>query len=151
MGRCIMTGAAIGALVNLRPSPDGLLNGIDYGEWLGRTLEEVRANWARELAVWHDTPHLAAIPGGETLQAMLLPATAALRTHIERHADGDVVIVGHDSINRVILLHALALPLSHCWRFRQDPCAISELDFDDGAFTLRTLNETWHLRAIGAN
>jgi len=147
MGRCIMTGAAIGALVNLRPSPDGLLNDIDYGAWLGRTLEEVRANWPRELAVWHGSPHLAAIPGGESLQAMMLRGTAALRTHIERHPNGVVVIVGHDSINRVILLHALDLPLSHYWRIKQDPCAISELDFEDGVFTVSTLNETWHLRA----
>jgi phosphoserine phosphatase len=97
--------------------------------------------------VWHHAPHLAAIPGGESLQAMLLRAAAALRTHMMRHTEGVVVIVGHDSINRVILLHALDLPLAHYWRIKQDPCAISELDFDDGAFTLRTLNETWHLRA----
>ena len=151
MSRCVMTGAAIGAATALMPCPDGRLNDIDYGDWLGRTHEEVRANWARELAVWLDAPHLAAIPGGESLQAMLSRATAALHSHIERHRDGAIVIVGHDTINRVILLHALDLPLSHYWRIRQDPCAISELDFGDEALTVRTLNETWHLRTTQAS
>ncbi len=146
MSRCIMTGAAIGALVNLRPSPDGLLNDFDYGEWLGHTLDEVRTNWPRQLAIWHHTPDLAVVPKGESLQAMSARVAAALHNYFERHASGVIVIVGHDSINRVLLLQALDLPLSHYWRIKQDPCAISELDFEDYAFTVKTLNETWHLR-----
>ena len=148
MSRCIMTAAAIGAVTGLRPSPDGLLNDFDYGEWLGHKLEEVQAGWPRELQTWQQTPHLATIPGGESLQAMLMRATTALRAYFDRHFDEVIVIVGHDSINRVMLLHALDLPLSHYWRVRQEPCGVSELDLVGGAFTVRTMNDTWHLRTV---
>ena len=65
-----------------------------------------------------------------------------------RHPNDAVVIVGHDSVNRVLLLHALDLPLSRYWHLKQDPCALSELDFINGTFTVRTVNETWHLNEL---
>jgi probable phosphoglycerate mutase len=54
--------------------------------------------------------------------------------------------VGHDSVNRVILLHALQLPLSRYWRLAQRPCAINEIDFSENGFVVQTVNETHHLR-----
>jgi probable phosphoglycerate mutase len=58
-------------------------------------------------------------------------------------------VVGHDSVNRVILLHALDLPLSRYRRLGQEPCAINEIDFSDGEFTIRSINKTDHLRQAG--
>ena len=55
------------------------------------------------------------------------------------------MLVAHDSINRVILLHALDLPLSRYRRLDQDPCAINEIDFSAGEFTIRSVNEIYHL------
>ena len=66
---------------------------------------------------------------------------------IERHPLDTVVIVGHDSVNRVILLHALELALSRYWRLGQGQCAINELDFCENGFLVRTMNETHHLQA----
>jgi probable phosphoglycerate mutase len=70
---------------------------------------------------------------------------AALRDVIGRHPRETVAVVGHDSVNRVILLHALDLPLSRYRRLGQDPCAINEIDFSAGEFTVRSVNGTWHL------
>jgi phosphoserine phosphatase len=67
-----------------------------------------------------------------------------VREVIGRHPSDTVVVVGHDSVNRVILLHALELALSRYWRLGQDPCAINEIDFADGGATVRSINETYH-------
>jgi probable phosphoglycerate mutase len=80
------------------------------------------------------------------LQDVLTRAVAALREVTGRHPGVTVVLVGHDSVNRVILLHALDLPLSRYRRLGQDPCAINVIDFLDGDFTVQSVNETWHLR-----
>jgi probable phosphoglycerate mutase len=56
-----------------------------------------------------------------------------------------IVLVGHDSLNRVLLFFALELALSHYWRLRQDPCSISELLFDDRSFIINSINQTQHL------
>jgi phosphoserine phosphatase len=148
LGRCRDTGAAIVAPFQLEPQPiDGLCD-IDYGEWQGLTRDEARARWPDDTELWFRAPHLAAIPGGETLAALFSRATAALRDILQHHPDGTAVLVGHDSVNRALLLFALELPLSRYWHLRQEPCAINELFFEDGSFVIRSINETQHLAGL---
>jgi phosphoserine phosphatase len=148
LGRCRDTGATIAAPFQLEPQPiDGLAD-IDYGEWQGLTRDQAKERWPDETELWFRAPHLAAIPGGETLAALLSRATAALRDILRRHPDGTVALVGHDSVNRALLLFALELPLSRYWHLRQEPCAVNELFFEDGSFVIRSINETQHLAGL---
>jgi len=148
LGRCRETGAAITAPFRLQPQPiDGLAD-INYGEWQGLTREQAKERWPEESELWFRTPHLAAIPGGETLMGLLSRATAAVRNVQRHHPDGTVVVVGHDSVNRVLLLFALDLPLSRYWHLQQDPCGVSELFFDNGSFVIGSINQTQHLSGL---
>jgi probable phosphoglycerate mutase len=146
LSRCRVTGEAIGRRFGLSPVPLPELIDIYYGEWQGQTPEDVGRKSPEALATWYRSPQWAAIPGGESLQEVLTRVVAALRNVIAAHPEDTVVIVGHDSINRVILLHALDLPLSRYWRPGQDPCAINEIDFSEGEFTVRSINGTDHLK-----
>jgi probable phosphoglycerate mutase len=67
---------------------------------------------------------------------------------LARHPDATVVLVGHDSVNRTLLLELLDLPLSAYWRLAQDPCCLDEIDIGDGKICIRRINETAHLDAI---
>jgi probable phosphoglycerate mutase len=145
MGRCIETGAAIAEAIGSSSQPVDGLNDIDYGQWQGMTRGEAAQRWQDEVDMWFRKPHLAVIPGGETLAAVSARASLALHEILRRHRGETVVLVGHDSVNRVLLLHALELPLSRYWYLRQAPCAVNELDFDGAAFTILSLNETFHL------
>jgi phosphoserine phosphatase len=69
-----------------------------------------------------------------------------LRQVSGRHPTDTVVVVGHDSVNRVMLLHALGLPLSRYWRLGQHPCAINEIDFSGDDCAVLSMNETGHLK-----
>ncbi len=148
MSRAVDTGTAIAGPFGLTVQPIGGLNDIDYGEWQGLTRDEVRRRWPEEAEAWFQRPHLAATPGGETLAAVLTRATATLHDILRRHRDDTAVLVGHDSVNRVLLLHAMELPLSRYWHFQQEPCAVNDLSFVDGAFNIRTINETYHLAGL---
>ena len=146
MGRCVDTGMAIGRPFGLTPAPMPGLNDIDYGEWQGLTTDEARARWPGEIDTWHRHPDWAAIPRGESLQQVLSRSVAALRDVVQRHGDDAVVLVAHDSVNRVLLLHALELPLSRYWHIKQSPCAINEIDFGKNGFVIHSVNQTDHLR-----
>jgi len=149
LSRCRVTGEAIGRRFGLTPLPLLELIDIDYGKWQGQSPEDVRRKSPEALATWYRSPQWAAIPGGENLQEVLIRTVAALRKVTAGHPKDTVVIVGHDSVNRVILLHVLDLPLSRYWRLGQDPCAINEIDFSDGEFTVRSINGTDHLKQNG--
>jgi probable phosphoglycerate mutase len=146
LSRCRTTAEAIGRPFGLTPALVPGLMDIDYGEWQGLTPDEVGRKWPETLDTWYRSPHWTAISGGETLQDVLARAVAALRDVIGQHPKEEtVVVVGHDSVNRVVLLHALDLPLSRYRRLSQDPCAINEIDFSAGEFTVRSINGTYHL------
>ena len=147
LGRCVETGAAIGKVVGLTPATMSGLNDIDYGDWQGLTRDEAYARWPAEIDLWYAHPDWTAIPGGEALQQVLARVVSTVRDIVRRHPDETVVFVAHDSVNRV-LLHALELPLSRYWRFKQSPCCINELDFAADGFTILGINQTDHLRQV---
>jgi probable phosphoglycerate mutase len=122
---------------------------IDYGDWQGKTYEEVQRSDPGGFALWIQTPHLAVIPGGETLPGVAARIAVTMRTIAARHRGETVLLVGHDSVNRVLLLLALDLPLSRFWHLRQDPCAINLVTCDDvRGWNVASMNETGHLRAL---
>jgi broad specificity phosphatase PhoE len=145
LSRCLDTGAAIAAPFRLERQPVEGLGDINYGDWQGLTRDAARERWPQEIELWFRSPHIASIPGGETLAGLLTRTTASLHDILRRHPEGTVIIVGHDSVNRVLLLHALDLPLSRYWHLRQEPCAVNEISFADGSFVIRTVNETQHV------
>jgi probable phosphoglycerate mutase len=148
MGRCVETGAALGKAVGVAPSVMLRLNDIDYGDWQGLTRDEAYSRWPAEIDLWYAHPDWAAIPNGENLQQVLARAVSALRDIVRRHPDETVVLVAHDSVNRVLLLHALELPLSRYWRMKQSPCCINELDVGPDGFVIHSINRTGHLPLV---
>lgn len=145
LSRSVATARAIALASNVAVEPLAGLIDIDYGAWQGLSADEARLRWPAELQWWYRSPHLAEIPDGETLADVFARVTGALGEILRRHSNETVAIVGHDCVNRLILLAALELPLSHYRRLRPDPCSISELDFADSSFIVRSLNDVSHL------
>ncbi|AJC47399.1 histidine phosphatase family protein [Xanthomonas sacchari] len=144
LSRCVRTGAAIAHATGVPAQILDDLSDIDYGQWQGLTHEEVAAGWPDIARTWFAMPDLAAIPGGETLADVLVRATRVLRKVLHQHSGQTVVLVGHDSINRVLLLQCLGLPLARYWRIKQEPCCVNEIAIEAGDVTLHRLNETHH-------
>lgn len=148
LSRCVATGAAIAAACGIAAEQCGDLNDIDYGSWQFKTLANAQADNPALFAAWFATPHLVRFPGGESLQDVAARAANALRFVFARHPRDTIVLVGHDCLNRVLLLQLLDLPLSAYWRLGQDPCCINEIDADDGKICIVRLNDSQHLDAM---
>jgi phosphoserine phosphatase len=144
--RCVKTGAAIARACGLAAGEArDDLNDIDYGRWQFKTFQDAKADNPALFAAWFETPHLVRFPGGESLQDLAARVADALRFVLAHHATDTIVIVGHDSVNRALLLQLIDLPLSAYWRIEQSPCCLNEIDVDDGRVFVRRINETRHL------
>ena len=99
---------------------------------------------------WYAMPQLMRFPGGESLQDLVARVADALRFVLARHeASSDtVVLVGHDSVNRALLLQLLDQPLPAYWRVAQQPCAINEIDIVGGQVHVLCINDTSHVSAL---
>lgn len=145
MRRCVVTAARIGQACGVGSTVlEGLMD-LDYGVWQMRIQDEVKAEAPELFRLWQEAPHLTRFPGGESLQDMVARTSDALRVVLERHPGQTVVMVGHDSVNRALLLQLLDQPLSAYWKIAQDPCALNEVDIDGARVQVLRINDTSHL------
>ena len=148
LARAVVTGVEIAEACK---TPADILEGladIDYGAWQWMTHEEAKASDPRRYAAWHTTPQLVRFPQGESLQDVVARTADALRFVLAQHAADTVVLVGHDSVNRALLLQLLDQPLSCYWRLVQSPCCINEIDVVEGRIAVQRINETHHLDGL---
>ena len=97
-------------LAGLTPTrvDDGLVE-VDYGGYEGRTTAEISADLGRQWSVWHD----GTVPGetpGETLAAAGARVDRVLDRARERLDDGDLALIAHGHVLRVLTARWLGLP-----------------------------------------
>ncbi|MGA7804686.1 histidine phosphatase family protein [Bradyrhizobium sp.] len=143
--RCVATAAAIASACGMPSEPLTELSDLDYGAWQSLTYDDARSTDPELFDAWLATPHLVRFPQGEALQDVAARSANVLRLVVSRSPADTLVLVGHDSVNRVMLTQILDMPLSAYWRFAQDPCCIDEIESTGGSFQLRRMNDTAHL------
>jgi phosphoserine phosphatase len=144
--RCLQTAEAIGEATALPVvALEGLVD-IDYGDWQWKTHDEVRRVYPEDFSAWLNVPWLVRFPKGESLQDLLLRTADVLRFVLNRHSGDTVVLVGHESASRAMLLQVLAQPLTDYWKIAQAPCAISEFDVTRNTVHVTRINDSTHLR-----
>lgn len=138
--RAVATAGPVAARLGLEVRVTPALDELDYGDWTGRSPDELAAEPA--WGPWNAFRSGTRVPGGETMlevQARVVGLAGRLR---EAHPDGRVVLVSHAEVLRALLLHHLGVPLDLFWRVALDPGSVSVLEVTgDGARVLR-LNET---------
>ncbi len=122
---------------------------VDYGEWSGLGVEEVRSRWPEELRTWAERPSEAAFPGGESLLEARERLARGLEGLRKGHA-GRVLLVGHKVVNRIALCICLGLGLEGIWRLDQSNGAINVVASTDGGWLVKRMNDVGHLSACAS-
>ncbi len=148
MVRCVTTADAVAKLCSIAVQECNDLNDLDYGAWQFKSFMDAQAEDSVLFTAWFAIPHLVRFPDGESLQDLAARSANALRLVLARHPEDTIVLVGHDSVNRVLLLQFLGLPLASYWRIAQSPCCVNEIDVTGGHSCVLRLNETHHLDKI---
>lgn len=153
MGRCRATAARIAEICDTQAIVEDGLNDLDYGDWQGHSHDEIKARYPDQFGAWFATPHRVRFPGGDSLQDLIARTADTLRMVVERHPDDaeTVVLVGHDSVNRALLLQLLDMPPAAYWRITQAPCTINEIDISGDRVRALRINETGHLDGVTAS
>jgi probable phosphoglycerate mutase len=144
--RCVLTGGAIARAAGVAAEPLAGLMDIDYGAWQMRTHEEVESEAPDAYRLWRTAPQRVRFPGGESLQDVMARTADVLRLVFAQHSTDTVVLVGHDSVNRAILMQLLDMPLAAYGRLTQDPCTLNEIEVAAaGDARIHRINDTSHL------
>lgn len=125
---------------------DARLAEIHHGAWEGHPASAIRERYARDYLLWQTQPQQVQMPGGESLNDVARRVNLFLQDVLAKHADGNVLIVTHDAVLRVIVLETLLMGLEYFWRWRFDNASVSVMErLTDGHFRLKSLNDCHHL------
>jgi broad specificity phosphatase PhoE len=125
---------------------EGLID-LDYGEWQSLTEQEVKKRYPAILNEWHSNPHRLKMPGGESLEDVRRRAVEVVNDVLSRH-QGNVLLVSHRVVIKVLICYLLGLDDSHFWNIGQDVGGITVFNYADGRFVLTRHNDTSHLREL---
>ncbi|MDA8406806.1 MAG: histidine phosphatase family protein [Deltaproteobacteria bacterium] len=115
------------------------LREINLGDWEGMEIEQVKRVFAeqwrmRGMEIGNYRP-----PNGESfsdLASRVLPVFQSMVDNLK----GNILIVGHSGVNRVILCHALGMPLTNLFNICQDYGCMNILEFSVGCLRLKAMN-----------
>jgi len=66
-------------------------------------------------------------------------------SQIQNSSLGNIVIVAHGGVNRVILCHLLGIPLENIFRIEQDYGCLNIIEFYDGYPVVKLINGRWKM------
>jgi broad specificity phosphatase PhoE len=135
---------------------DARLAEMDYGTWEGLTVDEIATRFAAEYARYEDDPsafHVGGAESGTDVARRLNEFLTDLLDWWEARDDGPrtCLVIGHASVNRVLLATCLGVPLrDYRRRFQFDWAGLSVLRWTGraGGPTLLLANDVGHLRGV---
>jgi probable phosphoglycerate mutase len=137
------TAEPLGAARHLLARTDDSLLEVDFGEWTGRTFEDLD-----QTPAWRDYNAdrlTACAPGGEPIAAVQARIVAALDRLRAIHASAAVAIVSHAEVIRCAVLHHLGMPLDMFRRIEISPASVTilELGPDESRFLCINAQDPW--------
>jgi alpha-ribazole phosphatase len=113
---------------------------IDFGEFEGRSYDEIEALFPETFQMWMREPTQVRFPQGENFQDLRRRTLRALEFVLARHAGQRIVIVSHAGVIRILLAQALGIPDRHVFRLDQDYGSLNRIDYFDHGPLVRLIN-----------
>ncbi len=111
---------------------------IDYGQWVGRTFDEVSQE--ESFHVYHTHPKDAQAPGGEKMISVATRAIGFIETLRKRHKRGRILVVSHADVIKVILVNYLKIDLNQILKLHIDNSSLSLLWFKENRVRVMAMN-----------
>jgi alpha-ribazole phosphatase/probable phosphoglycerate mutase len=114
----------------------------DFGDWEGKTKEEFIAENESLWVNWQNDPATNRAGGtGETGTEIVTRVDDFFRSLQQTFSQGNIMIVGHNGINRLYMAYKLGMPLSNYRQLVQHNSSVTCFTLDDnGKLTLELLN-----------
>ncbi len=131
--RTRQTAEALGLTATIEPD----LRDCDYGQWTGRTFEQVQAQDPQAMAEWIGNPE-ATPHGGESIAALIARVSNWLDA--QSAMPGTVVAITHASVMRAAIVCALRAPPRSFWHIDIAPLSQVRLSGHGGRWTLASIS-----------
>lgn len=137
--RAMETAAPIALLAGLPVRTSEAFAEIQFGEWTGRTLDELSniSEWRR----FNTQRSVMRIPGGELMLEVQARVLTEMETMRARHPDGYVAIVSHMDVIKAAIAHFAGIHLDLLFRFEIAPASVSVVEMNEYGPRIVSLND----------
>lgn len=103
------------------------LREIDFGQWEGKTFDEIERRYPQEVTKWSEFSSEFSFPDGESFKAFL-DRVKRFATRVEGAADHAVVVFTHGGVIRSLICYWLNLPPRNYILFDIRPASITLIE-----------------------
>ena len=121
---------------------------LSYGQWEGKTYDEVKQEYPELHKIWEEDPKKVVIPEAETLTEARNRIWPALEQILAENNNPIIAIVSHRVVNKLILISMLGLTESDFWKLQQDTCCVNLIEYKGGQFTVLKMNHSSHIFSL---
>ena len=124
---------------HLNPRGRQDLGELRLGKWEGLAPDEISRRYPREVRAMRLDPLCFCYPGGESYMDCALRVIPAF-LEIQHSCRGNILVVGHEAVNRIILCQVTGLPMERLFDFEQDCGCWNIIGVKDDAYELKNVN-----------
>ncbi|MDR3561571.1 MAG: alpha-ribazole phosphatase [Negativicutes bacterium] len=139
LSRSLRTAELIVGEKNILIVPRREFREISLGDWEGCTFADIARRFPEEFKARGADIGYYRVPGGESFADCSRRVVAAFHETLAA-VSGDILIVGHAGVNRLILCHILGLPISNLFRLSQDYACINIIQISNSGYRLKLAN-----------
>lgn len=121
---------------------------LDFGEWSGMTVEQVKDKFPESFADFMNDPQSVVFPGGETMSEVQSRALEAIEKVADRHTGETGAVVTHRVICKLVILGLLGLDAARFWEISQDTACINLFEYKRDRAVIHYVNESCHIRNL---
>jgi probable phosphoglycerate mutase len=147
LNRTRQTAEAISRTTGLEIIFDKAWYELSFGDWDGRSIEEVREQEPDQYQSWINSSSYAP-PGGESYDEASIRIEEALEKLVAEYPGKKIIVVTHNGVIKTAAKIAVGGPRDAVFHMDATPCSLSSISIwpSDGLRALRSFNERGHLR-----
>jgi alpha-ribazole phosphatase len=115
------------------------LREVSMGKWEGCTFGEIAQQFPDEFKARGNDIASYQVPGGESFAECSKRVVAALED-IMASTSGNLLIVGHAAVNRLLLCHILGMPIGNLFRILQDHGCLNVIQCGHASYQIKLIN-----------
>ncbi|MDQ3527738.1 MAG: histidine phosphatase family protein, partial [Actinomycetota bacterium] len=147
LARARQTGGTVAEVLGVAPEVDADWDEQSFGDWDGRSMDELVAQFGPELLRLRQDAGYARPTGESHLQLVERVAQATARA-IAR--GGTVVVASHRKPIMCVLAQVLGIDHDRAWSLATAPASLTALEvWPDGGVQVAFVNDTHHLHGLG--
>lgn len=147
--RAYETARPVAEQKGMKPIVDDSFKEINFGEWEGHTIPELREKLGEPYIQFFNDPFAHTFPGDGSFQNVTKRIQCGLDAIFSEYKDKNVLVISHGGIVRLAIMHLMEMDNSFYRKLWIDNTGISILELSDEAKLLRSLNDVAHLDWFG--